>query len=84
MEQFGQRIQAEEEELMKMAEENWNTYMEAIEEPFNEFMKTANEIENKAINMDANNTNIILGWAADNIFYDGARLGDVVPIDEAI
>ena len=46
MEQFGQRIQAEEEELMRMAEENWNTYMEAIEEPFNEFMKTANEIEN--------------------------------------
>jgi hypothetical protein len=25
-----------------------------------------------------------LSWFADNIFYNGKRLGDVVPIDDAI
>jgi hypothetical protein len=69
---------------MKQVEDNWNAYMEAIAEPYNEFLKRANEIENKALSIDAGRAETVLSWAADNIFYDGARLGDVVPIDGAI
>jgi hypothetical protein len=47
MDDFVQQMEEEDEELMKQAEENWNTYLDAIAEPYDAFITESNDIKNK-------------------------------------
>ena len=58
--------------------------MEAIAEPYADYVRTQNDIASCEIAIDAGRAADIINWAADNIIYDGEKLRDVLPIDDTI
>jgi hypothetical protein len=58
--------------------------MEAIAEPYADYVRTQNDIASCEIAIDAGRAADIINWAADNIIYDGEKLRDALPIDDTI
>ncbi len=60
-------------------EDAWNSYMAAIADPWNAFLDTAEDLTVEDILLDANTDVEVLTWVSNNIFVEGASLGEVIP-----
>lgn len=61
-----------------------NAYLEAIAVPWNKFIETADEIDDDAVEADANAIEDVLTWFKDEVFVLGQPLGELLPIQQAI